>query len=424
MYRFKIITSLVAGFLCWHSVGFPASVSAQSTARVFAQVDAMTAALTEITGWKLRKKVPSELISKAKFKDYIGSNINDKSTQKELHLQETALKMLGLIPQDFDLGKRTEELLGEQAAAFYDYKKKRLYVIDTASNEDEQRMALVHELAHAMADQQHSLGKYLAQAAANPDEATAREAVMEGQATWLTWAYETKLAGRGKEVPAGMIDRLTEAPQDNVEFPVLAGVPLYVRESLLFPYNSGARFQDAVYRRFGQSAFDRVFALGPKNSQQVMHPQIYLDKRDAAPPAKPSYEALLSSQLPNLKQVDGVMESTLGEFEFEILLRPLMGRGPAKALASHWRGGGFRLYQYKPTKTNPDKQPMLAMWSAWDSPHAASEFFAHYQSLMRKKWKMMTSAEAPGSITGKGDSGKFMLRIVDSSVQSIEGQRP
>ena len=39
--------------------------------------------------------------------------------------------MFGLVPQDFNLGRETENLLGEQAAAFYDYKKKRLYIIDS-----------------------------------------------------------------------------------------------------------------------------------------------------------------------------------------------------------------------------------------------------------------------------------------------------
>ena len=127
--------------------------------------------------------------------------------------------MFGLVPQDFNLARETEDLLGEQAAAFYDYKKKRLYIIDSTPAGEEQQMALVHELAHALADQQHSLGKYLNQGSPDSDESTAREAVMEGQATWLTWAYEAKRAGGKGEVPLQLLDQLTREHDDNTEFP-------------------------------------------------------------------------------------------------------------------------------------------------------------------------------------------------------------
>ena len=70
----------------------------------------------------------------------------------------------------------------------------------------EQRVALVHELAHALADQQHPLGKYLKKGTPDDDGSTAREAVMEGQATWLTWAYVSKRNGGKAEVSKEMID--------------------------------------------------------------------------------------------------------------------------------------------------------------------------------------------------------------------------
>ena len=148
------------------------------------------------------ERCPSEILSKEKFQHYLSTHIKDSAHDKETRAEELALKMFGLVPQDFNLAKETEDLLGEQAAAFYDYKKKRLYIIDSTPAGEEQQMALVHELAHALADQQHSLGKYLNQGSPDSDESTAREAVMEGQATWLTWAYEAKRAGGKGEVPA------------------------------------------------------------------------------------------------------------------------------------------------------------------------------------------------------------------------------
>src|SRR5664279_2550929 len=92
---------------------------AQKSPEIFSQIDTFTAGLSEITGWPVRRKVPSEVVSKAKFESYIQAQTRSTSHQKEEHAEEAALKMLGLVPANFDLAKQTEDLLGEQAAAYY-----------------------------------------------------------------------------------------------------------------------------------------------------------------------------------------------------------------------------------------------------------------------------------------------------------------
>jgi hypothetical protein len=394
-----------------------ATAFAETAPTVFSQVDAMVATLAEITGWPVKKKVPSEILSKDKFQHYLSSHIKDSSHDKETRAEELALKMFGLVPQDFNLARETEDLLGEQAAAFYDYKKKRLYIIDSTPAGEEQQMALVHELAHALADQQHSLGKYLNQGSPDSDESTAREAVMEGQATWLTWAYEAKRAGGKGEVPLKMLDQLTSEHDSNSDFPVLDKSPLYMRESLLFPYNAGARFQDAVYRKLGREAFEAVFAQGPRSTQQIMHPTAYFDKTAPA-----TIEPLAIAKIVGILQASQfrpIIEGPVGEFDHAILLRQFVGESEGSAAAQHWRAGWFRLYEHK-----KDSYPVLSYISQWDSPEAARTYFELYQRVLKGKWKKMEVASAtPTEVSGTGDSGRFTVRLSGTSVQSIEGLR-
>jgi hypothetical protein len=392
------------------------ALAAESLPAVFSQMNQMTATLAEITGWPVKRKVPSELLSKEMFQHYLATHVKDAAHDKETRAEELALKMFGLVPQDFNLAKETEDLLGEQAAAFYDYKKKRLYIIDSTPAGEEQQMALVHELAHALADQQHSLGKYLSHGSPDSDEATAREAVMEGQATWLTWAYESKLAGGKPEVPAQMLDQLTQGHEDSAEFPVLDKTPLYMRESLLFPYNSGARFQDAVYRRLGQRAFDAVFAKGPISTQQVLHPNLYFDSDGKEPmPIDPLGIGKIAGK--QAHEFRGLIEGSVGEFDHAVLLRQYVGEAEGMEAAAHWREGWFRLYQHK-----KDGYPVLSYISAWDSPAAARAYFTLYQRVLKGKWKKMEVTSATeNEITGIGDSGRFTVRIAGQSVQSVEG---
>ena len=336
--------------------------------------------------------MPSEILSKDKFQHYLSSHIKDSSHDKETRAEELALKMFGLVPQDFNLARETEDLLGEQAAAFYDYKKKRLYIIDSTPAGEEQQMALVHELAHALADQQHPLGKYLNQGSPDSDESTAREAVMEGQATWLTWAYEAKRAGGKGEVPLKMLDQLTSEHDNNSEFPVLDKTPLYMRESLLFPYNAGARFQDAVYRKLGREAFEAVFAQGPRSTQQILHPTAYFDRTAPAVIEPLGLAKIFGKQAAQFRPI---IEGAVGEFDHAILLRQFVGESEGTAAAQHWRAGWFRLYEHK-----KESYPVLSYVSQWDSPEAARAYFGLYQRVLKGKWKKMevASATADGGI--------------------------
>jgi hypothetical protein len=393
-----------------------ATAFAETAPTVFSQVDEMVMTLAEITGWPVKKKVPSEILSKDKFQHYLSSHIKDSSHDKETRAEELALKMFGLVPQDFNLARETEDLLGEQAAAFYDYKKKRLYIIDSTPAGEEQQMALVHELAHALADQQHSLGKYLNQGSPDSDESTAREAVMEGQATWLTWAYEAKRAGGKGEVPLKMLDQLTSERDNNSEFPVLDKSPLYMRESLLFPYNAGARFQDAVYRKLGREAFEAVFAKGPRSTQQIMHPMAYFDMTAPATIEPLGIAKIAGKQAAQFRPI---IEGAVGEFDHAILLRQFIGESEGAEAAQHWRAGWFRLYEHK-----KEGYPLLSYVSQWDSPEAARAYFALYQRVLQGKWKKMAVVSAtPTEISGTGDSGRFTVRLSGTSVQSIEGLR-
>ena len=397
-----------------------AAAFAQPPTALFSQVDQMVTTLSEITGWPIRHKVPSEILSKNSFKHYLEEQTKGNSRQKEIHAEELALKMFGLIPQEFDLGREEVDLLGEQAAAFYDYKRKRLFILDSTRNGDDQREALVHELAHALADQQHPLGKYLNHGSPDDDESTAREAVMEGQATWLTWAYEAKLAGGKAEVPARLIDRLTQSDDANPDFPVFTSAPLYLRESLIFPYNAGARFQDAVYRKLGKQAFEAVFQRPPRSTQQIMHPDAYLADEKPAATDPPALEAAIGK---DGRQFRPVIEGVVGEFDVAMLLRQYVGDPAGAAAAAHWHGGAFRLYEHK-----PEKSPLLFYVSEWDTPAAARKFFELYQRVMKGKWKRfgivsMEEMGATSGVVGNGDSGKFRLSVSGVKVECVEGLR-
>ena len=190
-----------------------------------------------------------------------------------MRAEEITLKKLGFAPADFNLEKSTVDLMTEQAAAFYDYHRKKLFLTDWAPSAMEQP-ALVHELAHALADQNFHLERFISQAGKSDDSGLARMAVMEGQATWLMTEVEARSAGQSLLSSPGLLEAASGLAESGAsQFPVFNSVPLYLRETLVFPYTEGARFQDAVIHKMGTAAFAEVFRRPPDSSQQILHPE-------------------------------------------------------------------------------------------------------------------------------------------------------
>src|ERR1035437_7705781 len=138
----------------------PAPAQPGDSAKLCAQIPPLAEQLTKISGMPLRHAVPFDLITKEKIKEFLTKRSKEGAKPEDLRAEELTLKKFGLVPPDFDLAKNTIELLTEQAAAFYDYDKKKLFVTDTTASET-QEPVLSHEIAHAIADQNYNLSKFI-----------------------------------------------------------------------------------------------------------------------------------------------------------------------------------------------------------------------------------------------------------------------
>jgi len=180
----------------------PARAQPADSAKLCAQIPPLAEQLTKISGMPLRHPVPCDFITKEKIKEFLNKRIKEVAKPEELRAEELTLKKFGLVPPDFDLARNTIDLLTEQAAAFYDYDKKKLFVTDTTASET-QEPVLSHEIAHAIADQNYNLSKFIKAGRNSDDGATARLAVMEGQATWLMSELLAQKMGQSlKDSPA------------------------------------------------------------------------------------------------------------------------------------------------------------------------------------------------------------------------------
>ncbi len=328
----------------------------------------------------------------------------------EIRAEELTLKKFGLVPQDFDLKQSTVDLMTEQAAAFYDDKRKKLFLLEGSSG-PLQQVALVHELAHALADQHFNLGQFVRNEGTTDDANLARMAVVEGQATWLMAEYMAQKQGTSLRQLPGLL-RLFAGFSDAAtgQFPQFDKAPLYLREVLLFPYTRGAIFQQEALNKLGDKAFRAVFTDPPVSSQQILHPELYFSRTAPAKPRPPA--------VPNPERYRLLTEGAVGEFDHTVLLKQYGQGDDAESLAAHWRGSWFRLHESR----KPNGPLVLSYASEWRQEQDAAAFFVQYERVLRGKWRTFEELRRTSNeLVGRGDDGYFRLRREQATITSLEG---
>jgi len=373
---------------------------------LFKQIDPLIKELSEITGLAPLKKVQPAFIGRAKLKAFLEERMKEEVKPEEIRAEELTLKKFGFVPADFDLKKTTLDLLTEQAAAFYDYRKKKLFVLEGGSD-DMQKVALVHELAHALADQHFHLEKFI-KSGKNDDNATARVAVMEGQAQWLMLEYMARQDGKSlRKNPemAGILNRMSDG--SGADYGVIGSVPMYLKETLLFPYTFGMMFQQALVLKSGNASFGEVFRNPPAGTQQILHPETYPGKIPKKPELLP---------IPDKRSFKPVSDGTVGEIDHKLLLKQY---GGAQELAEKWRGGSYRLVEHK-----HDNYTIMSYAVEFEDADTAGKYFAFYTKLMCEKTNhCAVDSSTATHVSGHSADGNFELDLKGARMTSLEGMR-
>ena len=279
-------------------------------------------------------------------------------------IEERLLAMLGLLPPDARVRDLIGKALTEEVAGYYVPRTGTMALVRGAGLDGLLgEVALAHELTHALEDQHFGIEPHGASGFLR-DRAVADGALREGTATLAMVEYVALTQGMGEGLPEGLRRRLLDE-LDQLALPASTGLPRYVREGLVFSYAAGAVFVSRLESRGGWAAVDRAFGENPPvSSEQIMHPRKYEEGE------RPVRVALggVRDVLPEGARLKA--RGDLGEFDTEQFLRDSNGRRRSEDAAAGWGGSTFELWRL------PDREDVLAMAWAWDSPRDAREFAA------------------------------------------------
>ncbi len=339
------------------------------------QVDALLQQAGQITGLSVQHPVKSGIVTKEQVQSYIQQHLKEDSTSQQLHAQEVALKQFGLLPADFELKTFLVKLLTEQATAYYDHQRKQFYIADWTPM-PVLRPAMIHELTHALQDQQVGLEHFLRQDGLNQDEQMARVAVVEGSGMLAMTEY--LLSRRDPEELKAMVASL-----DLKQFAVFQEAPSYLRESLLFPYTAGAQYIRWLVEKKGKAAYTAALDNPPRSTAEVLHPgRTVPPAEDLEPPDDlplPAGYKLLDSNV-------------LGELEVRVLLKQYIDEETAHRLAPTWRGFRYAVYE---NQTRSDA--FLVHRSSWRDAAAAAAFADAYRKVLAAKGENNATVQLEGN---------------------------
>lgn len=319
-------------------------------------------------GLKFKNEIVLKKVSSKEAEQIIRSEIDTLYKNYSLKNYEQALKAFNLIPKKSELKEIIFTLLSSQAIAFYDTRSKLLYynsdfsqeedsLFDISSSLDLPSIYFVHELTHALIDQNFDIEKSLKlNDISNEDKQLAALAIVEGDATFMMLQYVSENE-KMKDLNVNFLDIIKEIKSISDMIGEIA--PLYLRETLVFPYFYGLNFFIKVKER-GLN-FNSLYKNPPISTEEIIHPEKYFSRSD--PPKK----LTLSHS-----KVEGepIWEGTFGEFGIFLVLRSWgISEDIAKRASEGWGNDRYKVFKRK------NENELTFIWETiWDSENDVNEF--------------------------------------------------
>ncbi|MCC6952572.1 MAG: hypothetical protein IT290_00490 [Deltaproteobacteria bacterium] len=370
-------------------------------------VDEAVRISAEIRGLKLKRKVPCKLRTKDEVRAYLLQSLNEKIPQERLASEAALFRFIGVIPEQFDYASGLVELYTDQVGGFYE-PKEEYYAMAAWIPEFMQLGVAVHELTHALQDQHYKLETFLDPLTASNDGQLARAALIEGDATAVMVDHTRATVGQGPIQDEATVSGLMAQNILGIMLsPGLQKAPPALQSMLVFPYVSGMNFAHALLRKDGYKSIDAAFRKPPQTSEQILHPEKYLNGEqdwaqfDAPETLSPNSGDPLPPSLAAKLELPPKLEASdvLGEFTISSALSNFITPMKASRAAAGWGGDRAGVYALQGNAIGK----RAARWETrWDSEAEAAEFFSALNEAYSSRFAVKKEiSQNEVSFTGK-----------------------
>jgi hypothetical protein len=315
----------------------------------------------QAVGLKFKREPGVEIRSRAQVRQYVLHKMDEDIPPAEFSAREAALKHFGLIPDTLNLHAFMISVLTEQIAGFYDPDSGALFIPSDADTATLRLTVISHELVHALQDQYASIDSVMHQKREN-DRLSAGQAIFEGQAT-LAQIHILMPEQDMTSIPSLWDTRAAVAMQQQ-QMPVFAHAPLWVKQTLIFPYLAGGDFvRWFTAEHPGEQPYGKQM---PISTSQILHPDRFA-----------AHEVPVSITFTAAAGDRPRYQDDLGEFETRLVLEQALDSEPeAATLAAGWAGDRYAVFG-----ANAEA---LVWYVAWRDQAAADAFVAGGEAFFER----------------------------------------
>ncbi len=366
------------------------------------QITKIESEAATVRGLKPKTDVPEYFVSSEQIKENLKQEIAQDYPRDQARRDTLELWLMRFIDdQSLDLLQVQVDLLGEQVLGYYDQDKKDLFV-----RNDQQPLSplaqetLAHEFVHSLQDEYYDLKKLTPRNSHNGDRDSAVTSLIEGDATISGILFAQKYMSQ-----AEFQELLKEDSSASTK--VLDQVPLYIRESLQFPYDQGVKFVLALYQQGGFPRINKAFQDPPTSTEQILHPEKYMN----SPRDVPKTVDLVP--LTDTLGAGWTMQdtNTLGEFDLDALLRSNNVTDPEASAG--WGGARYALYQ-------GNGGAVVLLTTRWDTAKDADEFNAALTQSLSKATKDGAIWNDNGRFLGITHTGDQVVMLSGTEQAAVE----
>ncbi len=337
-------------------------------------VDDKLQTASKLSGLPIQKPVPVQIRERGEVKGYIQRRIALDTPPPVLAGIQGIYRLLGLLPAGVRYEEALLALATAQVAAWFDPETATMNLIRDIPV-TLQAPIVVHELVHALQDQNHPLQPQAEAVMGEEDRGLGLVGLIEGQATLVMMKdmmeqVQVLLGGlsqAGLEMPTTLpeLDPASMAGLGGMSaLGNTGGAPDFMARQMMFPYVHGAAFCQTLEKT--DPTLKGLWTSPPRTAEQILHPSLYLAGEEPLPIGIDS----IRRSLP--RGVIPGFHTTLGEWNIRVWLeevgRPHTGNrdnNVAVAAATGW--GGDRALVL-------DEGSTLLWVTRWDTPDDAAEF--------------------------------------------------
>ena len=360
------------------------------------KLDAIALRTASIRGLSFASPVEREIVDPEEARVLLIENFEED--RDDIEDEEALLITLGAIEEDVDLYELLLDIYGEIVLGWYDPEDERIFVIERTPDFGAlDELTLAHEFVHGLQQQRFDIRSIRESVKDNLDRSLAYSALIEGDASIAETLY--RLSHLDEEQTA----EVREA-QSSADLSSFMAAPHILQRTISFPYGAGFQFVASLYlTNEDWNLVDEAHASPPASTEQILHPEKYLDGEGPIVVELPSFAG------PPWGEWEPVWDSTLGELYLLAYLETWIGFEDAGRAAQGWGGDGFLLMR------GPDGGHLLVWMLEWDTPEDAAEFFDVFRDSME------TRTEDRWAPTGEDDSG-WVIDLADQSLYAgIDG---